>query len=253
MASFEAWDHMMDGILHYAGFTGFLSRTSERRKESDFHHREWADHLQWLCATFGDRWFTTHEVRQFAMQDSSGYEAPPGMEDTTDKGYTRQLGKQYAQKVERLFDGLSLDKGDTRGHGNVLKWRIRVSVEDHPGGDGGNGGNPQPTCSCENTLLCVDDVSLCVSRVLGRLGVTPVTPKPPALTAPSEEPEEPGCECGTFTPCSEGPLCVTRVARETSATPEDPFEVSPPGCTCPGKHDRNPFGGCPAALAALTR
>lgn len=192
MGSFEGWDQMMDGILNYAGIHGFLEKLSERRSESDFHQREWVDHLRWLRLTFSGNPFTTRDVRDAAMRSPGGYESPPGMEDASGKGYTRELGKAYSQKLGRRFESLSLVK-DTMAHGNVAKWCVAESKEDHRGGSGGSIGSSQSSHSFENTLLCAgtcDGPCVCVSRIGGQVQ-QPIDPPHP----PEGGPDRPKTPC----------------------------------------------------------
>lgn len=123
MGSFEAWDRMVSGICAYAGLPEFLTDVKERRSESDLMGSYWSAHLEWLEGRFGTSEFTAAQVREGTFEDPSGYEAPLGMEDTMDRGYTRKLGQRYAQVKGRWFGGRRLLKSGM-GHKSTIKWRI---------------------------------------------------------------------------------------------------------------------------------
>lgn len=131
MGSFETWDRMVSGILGHAGVLGFLEDAAAQRSESDFTGSVWTAHVAWLREVFEDREFTTQQVQAAALRHSDTWEAPPGMEDVADKGYTRRLGQAYARHQDRWFDGLSLVKSGV-GHRSTIKWVVRVQ-----GGDTG--------------------------------------------------------------------------------------------------------------------
>lgn len=137
MGSFEPWDRFMSGVLAFAGVEGFLTDARKRRSESDFTHAYWEAHVSWLHSQFGETQFTTGQVREAALRDPQGYEAPPQLEDATGKNYTRELGKAYSKNKDRTYSGLRLTKAGI-GHKSTLKWQIVPGS----GGNGGNGGNP---------------------------------------------------------------------------------------------------------------
>lgn len=123
LGSFEGWDRTVGGIVAHAGLRGFLGEISVKRSETDFDSAYWTSHIGWLWETFGPEEFTTADVRNAAVSSLAQYEAPPHMEDVTDKGYTRELGKRYAQKQGRWYDGKKLLKSGM-GHKSTGKWRV---------------------------------------------------------------------------------------------------------------------------------
>jgi uncharacterized protein DUF3854 len=123
LGSFEAWDHMVGGIVAHAGVEGFLAEIQEKRSESDFEGAYWRAHVMWLRETFGQETFTTADVKSHAVRSPATYEAPPNMEDPGDKGYTRRLGQRYASIKDRWYEGIKLTKAGM-GHRSTLKWAI---------------------------------------------------------------------------------------------------------------------------------
>lgn len=123
MGSFEPWDRMMSGVLAYAGYPAFLGDMKERRSESDFTAAYWSAHVHWLAGEFGREEFTTAQVRERAQRDPLGFEAPPGMEDTSGRDYNRQLGMAYSKHRDRNYDGKRLVKSGM-GHKSTIKWCV---------------------------------------------------------------------------------------------------------------------------------
>lgn len=122
MGSFEAWDMMMSGILHYAGVSGFLSDLTSKRSESDFSGGYWREHLEWLRGNRGNELFTTVEIRQDALSSGGTWAALPGLENLSDPGFARKLGQEYARHRDEWAGSLRLVKvGQAFGH--VSKWR----------------------------------------------------------------------------------------------------------------------------------
>lgn len=160
MGSFEPWDRMMSGALAYAGFPAFLSDMKTRRSESDFTSSFWASHIHWLRDSFGQTEFTTAQVRELAQRDPVAFEAPPGMEDTSGRDYTRRLGMEYSRHQGRNYDGVRLVKSGM-GHKSTIKWRI----EAEKGGREVDGG--KPTSSSIETGVISDDVHDVCAPVYG--------------------------------------------------------------------------------------
>ena len=198
MGSFEAWDRMVDGILHHAGVDGFLSDVAERRTESDYLTKHWTAHLEWLRLTFSGNAFTARQAAEAALRHPGAYEAPPGLEDTSDKGYSRSLGRAYSQKVDRIFGlyQLSRDESTEKAHGNVAKWCVRDTSEDSSGGSGGSGGSIKRVIGRETGVphrLPLPETS--VSQPIGPSGGPTHPPHPPACTCQggAHAPQNPFC------------------------------------------------------------
>lgn len=138
MGSFEPWDRLMSGVLAYAGYPAFLGDMKERRSESDFTAAYWSAHVHWLAGEFGREEFTTAQVRERAQRDPLGFEAPPGMEDTSGRDYNRQLGMAYSKHRDRNYDGKRLVKSGM-GHKSTIKWCV---VPDDGGTEVGGGKAP---------------------------------------------------------------------------------------------------------------
>ena len=150
--SFEIFEKVIGGILDNAGIHGFLDNRTAFAQESSFEMKHWEDHLGWLNETFGDEKFTTKQVQKAILEDPQHSETPPGMEDASGKGYTRQLGIEYSKIFERFIGGFRLVKDGT--FRRAVQWRVEhidgytPPTDDKPKGDDGNGGGgntPAPT------------------------------------------------------------------------------------------------------------
>ena len=183
LGSFEGWDRTVGGIVGHAGIGGFLDEIKEKRSETDFEGAYWLAHVQWLRETFGTGTFTTSDVRREAVNALGGYEAPPRMEDTSDKGYTRALGKAYASKVDRWFGDLRLRKAGI-GHRSTLKWDVEKKDD---GRDGGNGGSaPTPVHASKTHTFTSAHTEVCVyARIEQNASITS------APSVPSDNRDEP--------------------------------------------------------------
>lgn len=146
--SFEVFEKTIGGILENAGIYGFLDNRTSFAQESSFEMRHWEEHLHWLHDTFGDGKFTAKQVQKAILEDPQNAETPPGMEDASGKGYTRQLGVEYSKIYERFIGGYRLVKDGT--FRRATQWRVETidgytpPTDDKPKGDGGGngGGNP---------------------------------------------------------------------------------------------------------------
>jgi DNA polymerase-1 len=142
--SFEVFERTIGGILENAGIYGFLTNRTDFANESSYEMQHWEQHLSWLHGVFGDDEFSTRQVRDAIAKDPGEAETPPGMEDTSAKNYTRQLGKAYGRMRDRFIGGYRLVKASSKNH--TTMW----IVEDIGGNDngfhspdddgGGNGG-----------------------------------------------------------------------------------------------------------------
>lgn len=139
--SFEEWQRVVGGILQVAEVPGLLANLREWRSESDHISQWWASHLKWLHGQFGDPpvEFTCAEVRRQAQENLAEYQAPPGLDDIGDKGYTKKLGEAYSRIKARRFDGHWITKtGQDRS--GVAKW----TVSRESGGPQEGAGTPTP-------------------------------------------------------------------------------------------------------------
>lgn len=145
--SFEAWQRTVGGILEQAGVGGFLGNVREWRSEADFDSRYWAAHLEWLwqcqskpaddkfAVVLGDE-FTAAEVKNAALADPSGYQAPPGLDDPATKGYAKELGQSYHRVKDRRYDEYSITRVGT-AHTKIAKWKVVRDSPDSPEGPEG--------------------------------------------------------------------------------------------------------------------
>lgn len=182
MGSFEPWDRMMSGVLAYAGEPAFLTDMKERRSESDFMAAYWRAHIHWLHQHFGGEEFTTRKVQEAALKDPAGYEAPPQMDDSTGKDFTRRLGMAYSRHRDRNYDGVRLVKSGL-GHGSTLKWR---TVSDNGGTEVAGGTAPTPRVG-ETPSLYVRGT--CSPKE--KAGAAPSSPLPASTPDPWDEPTAP--------------------------------------------------------------
>ena len=142
MGSFEAWDKMASGILHYAGVPGFLSDLIEKRNEADLSGGYWKEHLSWSHSVFGTNPFTTLQAKNAAVASLGNWSAVPGLDNLSDPGFARKLGQEYARHRNQWSGGLRLTKIG-KGFNNVAKW----AIEEYSEGTGvctttQNGGTP---------------------------------------------------------------------------------------------------------------
>lgn len=121
--SFEVWESLVRGVLEYAGVQGFLENLETFRGESSISNELWVAHFDWLKENFGDEAFTTADVHEQLINAGMRGEAPPGMEDTSPKGYNRELGKVYSRIRDQFKDGFKLTKLDTHRNRSTL-WKI---------------------------------------------------------------------------------------------------------------------------------
>ena len=186
LGSYEKWDKVVGGIVSHAGVQGFLSEIQAKRSETDFDGAFWLAHIQWLREEFGRDLFTTAEVRGRAVNDPKGYEAPPRMEDVSDKGYPRVLGQRYAQKADRWYGDLRLVKAGL-GHRSTIRWQVEKR------GDGpeerrleGTGGTGLPLHMEKNmSSHSVSTYQASCDNVFTNIEGGAVNPVPPSV--PSED------------------------------------------------------------------
>lgn len=181
LGSYEKWDKTVGGIVAHAGIQGFLSEVQEKRSETDFEGAFWLAHIQWLYEVFGTAHFTTAEVRSHAVTDPAGYEAPPGMDDASDKGYSRVLGQKYAQKADRWFGDLRLVKAGM-GHRSTIKWAVEKHKKEERREPEGT---PTPNMYEGKHTQCVAHMSAHEKCVCGARIEEPAG-NPPTPSVPSE-------------------------------------------------------------------
>jgi hypothetical protein len=128
MGSFEAWDKMMSGILHYAGVSGFLGNLAAKRSETDLSGGYWTEHLGWLREQFGTGEFTALNVKIRATAAGGAWDAPPRLDEPEKTGFTRNLGAAYARNQDRWFGRLRVVRAGT-GHGTKALWQIQEREE----------------------------------------------------------------------------------------------------------------------------
>lgn len=123
--SFEKWERILGGIIENAGQAEFLGGMKKWRSETSFDMQHWSAHISWLHRKFGGKPFTTAQARAAMVQDQHS-ETPPGMTklDGDARDYNRELGKAYAGKRDRFFEGgLKLTKCE-RGPNHTGLWVV---------------------------------------------------------------------------------------------------------------------------------
>lgn len=120
--SFTPWERMVGGIIEHAGVPGFLGHLESWRSEADEGSQFTVAHLAWLREQFGDREFKATEVRSKALSDPQGYDALLGLEDTTKKEFTKELGKAYGRMKDRNQGGLMIVRRG--GHAKTVMWSV---------------------------------------------------------------------------------------------------------------------------------
>jgi DNA polymerase-1 len=163
--SFEAWEKTVGGILALAGVHDFLGNLAAWRSESDLENQYWFSHLAWLHEKFGDVPFTSADVVSAAIRDPREFEAPPGLDDPSVKGYSKAIGSEYARRRDRNFNGYRLIKVG-EGHRGVAKWSIKSDLPGSEGGSGGTGGTPSSLRVGKN-IVTKDDHPRVYARTRG--------------------------------------------------------------------------------------
>jgi len=144
MGSFENWDQLMTSVLAYVGVEGFLEDLLERRSEGNYTDGYWSAHIEWLAETFEHDEFVAADVRDKALTDYDAYESPPGLDDASEKGFTRRLGREYGKIRDRWYGSHKVVKTGM-GHQKTLKWRVvSMDEEQAQGGDGTEGPSVPP-------------------------------------------------------------------------------------------------------------
>lgn len=203
--SFTRWEKTVGGILQSAGVTGFLEGLRAKRGDSDFVGSVWVEHLSWLVQVFGAGAFSCAQVKSAALSDGAGFLAPPGLEDTSDKGWSRSLGNAYRSAVGVNKNGMTLYKTG-QGHNNVAQYMVSVDTPtntDSVGGTGGSGGTSYPYASRKHYSVVDHDTSPLDIACVGSKAISgpPGPPGPPVdisdpfagpFTVPDPVPETPG-------------------------------------------------------------
>jgi hypothetical protein len=204
--SFTRWEKTVGGVLQAAGVEGFLDGLRGKRAESDWTGSVWVEHLAWLAESFGTGGFSCADVRSRAMGAPGEFLAPPGLEDTAVKGWSRALGKAYQTVIGVNKQGRILYKtGQT--HNNVAKYLITTERAEtgpenpHSGGMGGNGLS-YPLTRMRKTLssetvhdVRIADALACSTYVRAdSRDVPPVPPHPPNGSANGGKPVQTGPE-----------------------------------------------------------
>lgn len=261
MGSFEAWDRTVSGILAHAGVEGFLGDAAQQRSESDFTGSLWSAHVAWLRSVFEDREFTTGQVKDAALRNAATWEGPPGMEDVTEKGYTRKLGQQYARQQDRWYDGLRLLKSGI-GHMNTIKWTVsghrgQTGVFPVETGTGPANGTNDPDRHYQGT----DSDTGTNTKIMGVRGVTPASSyraenTPFGLLDGNLErvftPLWEGPDLTPVTPPSEEKKIPVPVEKNEDDSPAPPAERPLAGVPDPfAVPDRLPVAGLPGAPLVL--
>lgn len=144
--SFEGWERVIGGIFRVAGIPGFLGNMKTFRSDSDYSVGLWEAHFSGLWEHFGDKTFMAKEVATWLARNPDTAEAPPGLHDLSQAGYTRSLGNAYLRHRDRWYGGFKLVRADGTGHGKAAKWAVQI----HPGT--GTGGIPTQREGQENPV-----------------------------------------------------------------------------------------------------
>lgn len=269
--SFEEWEKVVGGILRHAGVPGFLGNMREFRSDSDYSVALWEAHLSGLADHFGDREFTTRDVKTWLDRHADTAEAPPGLTDTTGTGFTRDLGMAYQKQRDRWYGGYRLVRSEGTGHGKVAKWSVArveqvegakpvppvvppakpASDQRVEGPEGLRG--PSPSSHAKNTSVpaCSDDViteaPIHVFPMYGGGALPPVPPNPPKII-PRQRDGEQARPVNPFMDYTD-PLDAV-LATAYQPTPE---ELACPECSTP-KQPVPPSGigyACPRCQASM--
>jgi len=131
LASFEGWQHVVEGVLRTAGRTNFLATLAESRAENDVTGSYWTEHLAWLHGKFADNRFTAKDVVT-AAKDDTDYPSPPGADQDAD---ARALGYVYRKATGQFKGGYRLVKDGTVGRMKSSAYRIEAPKDELDTGD----------------------------------------------------------------------------------------------------------------------
>ncbi|MFF3658422.1 hypothetical protein [Streptomyces olivochromogenes] len=215
--SFTRWEKTVGGILQTAGVSGFLGGLRTKRSESDWTGAQWAEHFAWLLHAFGSEDFATAEVRNksFDVRATSGlpFAAPPGLEDTSPKDWSRKLGYAYRGVLNQIRGGMRLVKSGT-GHGHVTKYVIQVVDETESTSSGGDGGDKGDHSSLHVEKKCSTEPAVKHTPVKGGAETSP--PSPPSPPSPNGLGPAP-CTCDPANPFVTEDWHEPECARRTEA------------------------------------
>lgn len=183
--SFEDWQRIIGGILHLAGFRGFLEHVLEDRADTDNEVIDNFEFLTWVEKTFpaGTR-FAARELLGDALADPDA-PAPYGFEWSDFDGRVKALS-QVMGRMRRRYGDLQLIR-DGKVHGSGTAYKIRhFGSATPPTGPGGP--NPTPP---------VPPRSPSSSDTLSAMPADPVVPTSPD-TAPVRMPEPAAAPSGAL-------------------------------------------------------
>lgn len=176
--SFERWERLIGGILHFAGVRGFLGNLDAWRLEADFDTAYWAAHLGELWVHFGEEPFTVSEVVA-ALRDDDIREAPPRLTEVGGRGYPRELGQAYSRVRDRWFREFRIVRagrpGDGGAHGSVNRWRVERLDPEIPAPQTPAAERREGSEGSEGSSTALSTVNLVASSASGLAKDVPVT------------------------------------------------------------------------------
>lgn len=123
LGSFEAWRHVVGGVLRVAQIPGFLANQAEAQARVDTDTEDFARFLRTWSRNYGSEPVPLAAV----TQSREMIENLPSNLDPDDRGFRRRLGWMLRKNAERRFGGLWIERaGD--GKEGVL-WRLMGTNE----------------------------------------------------------------------------------------------------------------------------
>ncbi|MBI3966636.1 MAG: hypothetical protein HY329_13460 [Chloroflexi bacterium] len=140
LGSFEAWAHVVGGVLAHAGVIGFLQNLEELYETVDDESAPWGAFLAAWRVVFAERGVKTSEVTEVLGKQSNLYEALP--DNLTDSfgdekklsSFSKILGKALAKRRDTRFDHggqtYCLRQAGTASRDGAVLWKVTVESGD---------------------------------------------------------------------------------------------------------------------------
>jgi hypothetical protein len=123
LGNFDEWAHVIGGILHHAGITGFLGNLEEMYEKAE-EDEGWEDFLAAWYELFGEEQHTVKEIA-YALTDNEKFQAAlPENLDAANKNFTRLLGHAIKRKEGMRYPNNLFVKRVGVSH-HAIKWQIK--------------------------------------------------------------------------------------------------------------------------------
>ncbi len=124
LGSFEAWTHVIGGILEVGGFPDFLGNRKALYSEADFEGQSWRAFVSAWWEKFGNNPVKVSDLYEIAH----GIEGLP-LGTGNDQARRTALGKRLSAQRDRIILGKRIVNSGT-GHGGASLWKLFSPRED---------------------------------------------------------------------------------------------------------------------------